>query len=564
MQTGPIPLVLGVTGHRDLRPQDVDALGARVGEVLADFRTRFPHSPLLLLSSLAEGADRLVARKVLETGGRLVVPLPMPPTDYSEDFHDPESKADFSNLLSAAESVFVVESIPGVSGGRTPLNREQRYALAGAYIARNCQVLIALWDGVDLERTGGTSEVVKFRLEGESTHYRVDRSLLDPPEAGPVYRLNTPRLGMTPPEGEPLALVKDYPRTADGQHETPASIYAEIFRLIDQFNADAIHHAETLGPERERSRGCLFSTEEFASLGPGLQAKVDRFAEADTLANLFRRRSKITLVLLLALIFGTAVSFQVYVLFRKEDMGLTHYWSARVYVTFLAAAVAWYFLAKRLDYRNKYLDYRALAEASRVQIFWQIAGLKDAVADQYLRKQRGVLEWIRDVLRTNQMLDDGPRPSAPTGPGQPTHALVRDRWVKDQESFFRSRVQTDAAWTRRIGRVSNFFLFLGIVFSIARIYFFPNTRVIVELVVIMSVPAIINGYARTMAISEQLNQYRRMEVLFTNARAALDRLERAGDDAKLDQMIGELGREALTENGDWVILHRERPLPTPV
>jgi hypothetical protein len=60
-QAGPLPLVIGVTGHRDLRSEDRETLAGRLREIIAELRVRYPHTPLILLSPLAEGADRLAA-----------------------------------------------------------------------------------------------------------------------------------------------------------------------------------------------------------------------------------------------------------------------------------------------------------------------------------------------------------------------------------------------------------------------------------------------------------------------------------------------------------------------
>lgn len=54
-------LVVGVTGHRELRNEDRDSLQAQVRSFFLDLRTRYPELPLVLLSPLAEGADSLVA-----------------------------------------------------------------------------------------------------------------------------------------------------------------------------------------------------------------------------------------------------------------------------------------------------------------------------------------------------------------------------------------------------------------------------------------------------------------------------------------------------------------------
>src|SRR5262249_60341112 len=83
---GALPFVIALGGHRDLRPEDVAALEARVREVLGELGRRLPDAPLLLLSSLAEGADRLGARVALALGIDLGAPLPLPRDDSDPDF----------------------------------------------------------------------------------------------------------------------------------------------------------------------------------------------------------------------------------------------------------------------------------------------------------------------------------------------------------------------------------------------------------------------------------------------------------------------------------------------
>jgi len=70
-------VLIGVTGHRDLRSEDEPALRAAVGGVLDGIARELPHSPLRLLTPLAEGSDRLVAEEALARGFGLIVPLLM-------------------------------------------------------------------------------------------------------------------------------------------------------------------------------------------------------------------------------------------------------------------------------------------------------------------------------------------------------------------------------------------------------------------------------------------------------------------------------------------------------
>ena len=73
-----IPLILGVTGHRDLRLEDREILASRIRDVIWELRRDYPETPLVLLSPLNEGADRLVAEVALapELGVRLIAVMP--------------------------------------------------------------------------------------------------------------------------------------------------------------------------------------------------------------------------------------------------------------------------------------------------------------------------------------------------------------------------------------------------------------------------------------------------------------------------------------------------------
>jgi hypothetical protein len=162
------PLVIGVTGHRDLRPEDVPRLEEVVGQVIKKLKEDSPNTPLVLLSALAEGADRLVAGVALALGARLIVPLPMPRQIYETDFSTAKSKGDYEKLLARAGHPIELPLLHGVTEAEIREQgpaRDCQYEQAGAFIVRQSHLLIALWDGKYRNLVGGTSRVVKFQLE---------------------------------------------------------------------------------------------------------------------------------------------------------------------------------------------------------------------------------------------------------------------------------------------------------------------------------------------------------------------------------------------------------------
>ena len=139
---------------------------------------RLKHTELRLsiLTSLAEGADRIVADVVNKiSGSRPEVVLPMPAADYEKTFEvpDPGSKPDpVSNSEAEAKpdpvgefrDILRRDPSPRVMGG-APATKEERhkaYFAAGKYIVDRCDVLIAVWNGEVKKGAGGTSDVIEY------------------------------------------------------------------------------------------------------------------------------------------------------------------------------------------------------------------------------------------------------------------------------------------------------------------------------------------------------------------------------------------------------------------
>ncbi|MBP8954401.1 MAG: hypothetical protein KBI47_18540 [Armatimonadetes bacterium] len=144
---------MGVTGHR--LTSQVDLLTAAIEVALDRIQGLFPGHGLRVCSPIAEGADRLVAQAVLERGGELIVPLPMPVDDYATDFETETSRAEFRTLLTRAAQVF--DPLPPVRAAR-PTSRPA----SGWWNIRMCSSP----SGMDSAHRGteGTAEIVAAAL----------------------------------------------------------------------------------------------------------------------------------------------------------------------------------------------------------------------------------------------------------------------------------------------------------------------------------------------------------------------------------------------------------------
>lgn len=163
--SSPARLRVGVTGHRlnKLAAEDHPRLERQVGGVLLALQQAVGSLPagsrerpkLQIISPLAEGADRMVAKAALEHGAELIVLLPLPRDDYATDFATAASRAEYFALLESAKQV--VEPQRRHAAERA---REIAYAAVGVEVVEASDILIAVWDGEEASGTGGTAEVV--------------------------------------------------------------------------------------------------------------------------------------------------------------------------------------------------------------------------------------------------------------------------------------------------------------------------------------------------------------------------------------------------------------------
>jgi len=606
-QFGPLPLVIGVTGHRDLRADDIAALESQVRKALEGLKTTYPSTPLLLLSPLAEGADRLVARVALTLGIRLIAPLPLRRTLYEEDF-GPEgsfSRAEFAELLERAGDWFELPVVAGTSEDdiRKPgPARDRQYAQVGGYVARHSQILVALWDGISRSLTGGTSQIIRFKLEGGDDIYGPKDSPLDAPDSGPVYHIVTPRMSNPTPAGTPFALVKRFPGDArDGAGADAA--FASVYASMEAFNRDAIEHERELAQLREQSQGWLYPGSEAAALSQRLRSLQQAFATADGLAI---HAQAATFGVLRQLFFAvglSALAFDVY----------AHLWpNFWVWAGYLAlVAFTWlkWFVTRRRAHQDKYQDYRALAEGLRVQFFWDLVGVEASVAASYLRKQRNELDWIRNAIRVWSLPQGKYQGELITGAVDALRRLrdVLRYWVASQADYYEraakqeeARRQRYRAWSRAcllasvgLGAVifgatllfdhvalppfarglRNWALMITgsdcekVVPWIARLIGPGCEKVRDWVVLVIGMTAVLgalcHNFSEKRAFEQHAKEYARLGEIFARAKRRLDVLIEGGDVPQARRLLRELGQEALTEHGDWVLLHRARPIEVP-
>lgn len=134
---------IAVSGHRGLN----DVTAHLIDQAMRDVLT--PEAPGLTgLSCLADGADQIFARVVLDLGGQIEVIIP------AEQYRDalPEhAHPEYDELLALAAEVH-----------RMPFRESspESHMVASEYMLDLANNLIAVWDGKPARAFGGTADVV--------------------------------------------------------------------------------------------------------------------------------------------------------------------------------------------------------------------------------------------------------------------------------------------------------------------------------------------------------------------------------------------------------------------
>jgi len=560
-------LCIGVTAHRDLRPSETEAIETQVESFFRGLEEDFPDLPLELLTPLADGGDQLAARVALRVGVPIVAVLPMEQAEYEKDFTDQQSLGRFRSLLGQAEQVISLPAAPG--NGAAPFNgdaRDIQYAQLGVFISNHCQVLLALWDGKIGNRLGGTGQVVDFHLTAVMPGFEADSSpasLLADNENDLVYHVvcSRSRANGEPADGlQPLQGAWFSSRDDRARGKTIPGDYRVLLERLQRFARDWRDKEVIV---ESNSSGLLGSAPRL-SLPSGSALTNCLFRAADGLAVHYQKRVHrgLRAVHLLAVLMG--LEFIVYAEFDGPV------YMVLVFLALFLAGVIVHLVGEKHEWHRKYLDYRALAEGLRVQLYWNLAGVVDSVSaefayDNFLQQQDVDLGWIRHVMRRASLFRvRGEQPDSRWVP------WVIAQWVGDstvagqgQLAYYARKEQENSIRYRRTSRLGTLSLWAGIGFALLLLLMgdegHAGTRqtLLIFMGVLPLVAGIWDAYSHKRAEKELIKQYAFMGRVFGKARKLLD------GNADVDfqrRVLQALGQAALDEGAEWLLMHRERPL----
>ncbi|MGA9854524.1 MAG: hypothetical protein WBR29_04535 [Gammaproteobacteria bacterium] len=571
---GPLPLVIGVTGHRDLALKDIPRIQESLDALFASLRRQYPLTPLRLLSPLAEGADRLVAKVALEHGAELVVPLPMHEAEYRKDF--PDTLSEFESLKAQASIVYTLPRPVEAANDDADLSGPRRdacYENVGLHVVKHSQLLVALWDGSPGTDRGGTAQIVEFALSRSwdtvsplhfSHYFTWDKV---------VWHLRVPRLNSH--SDQTTVTVSQYytavwrfsdERTRDVPFAAAGKVWPKLqfewLHSVEVFNKEAL----SLSPRRiQESMDALLPPSIYSKTIDPLERIVRVFAAADLISQKYQKTTYKLWKWIFVLAGGMILSFESYTHLWPHGLLLLAYPAA-----FITMTIAYSVLnRRRLD--DRFIDARVLAEALRVAIYWRLAGIRESIIDQYLGRHIAAIGWL-----PNSILGLLTLPPPDIEFAQREGLRIADQfWVDRQLSYYMRQSTRQGRRVKLYRRFAGSLYGLTLVFSVCvAIYGVIVTKpsflrdILISLMA--SGPAIAVlwiAYAEKQGWEKHVKEYARNAALFARAHKLIANSGISQAPATfpyVQKVLLELGKEAICENAEWAMLHRVKPPAIPI
>lgn len=510
-------LRIGVSGHRTVTAALPGLTGeiSKAVEYIAQKLAVSTDVPLTVVSSLAEGADRVVADEILRRDGALLeVVLPLPPDEYNADFETGESKADFSRLLARDGRYDLM---------RTATSREHAYELAGQAVVDRSDVMIIIWDGEPSRGQGGTAEIREYALRWRR----------------PVVLIHV--------TADEARLVTDQlPETAKGKLPLTAANKLGL----DRYNREPIAVRGDTEERGTRESGPLLA---LAGARPWLAGAVPMiehvyryYVRADQVAGKQQKRFRLMnrLLYIMAPLAVLIVAAQVVFAPGRRYLAWFEF-------GVLAVLTVLHLVARRADWHTRWISARYLAEQIRSQIFLGLTGIVTITATASGGQRDDSASWTERAA--TEVWLARPRFDPPADTSLLVEVL-NQYWINPQQEYHQA-TSDRYRWRSSMFALISVFLFsvstaaallhsLGIVGTAARPFKWWDFLAIA----IPAVAGSLSGYAAQRDYTRHAERSRLFAAFLDRA---LDRLLAARDLNGIQQATLAISRSMRDEATDW-------------
>lgn len=466
-----LPFIIGISGHRDVAHLQSESQSGTEGvkraikEALLYWKNQLnEHTPIWLMTGMAQGADLLAIAAVdeliaegYEQSKLKVVPcLPMPQVAFEMDFANSEERQHFQTLMSKySENTITLRSkLPqeryaaALVDSNYGNDRNSLYMNLAGFLARVCNVVICVWDGLDAQGSGGTTDVVKLKLGMDVSwpieEQFVSRALIQPESldrhfGGVIQHIPVDR---AKPSSQP-SLVENLLKTTSGieHNDYPCFVSStlstetesicqrgqsqEIKSLVDQL---ASYNSDIQADIREDIGEYLH---------PELTDSAQQFNVADRFAIQFQSAYRKRMV---AFFTASLLGLGGYELVGNY-LGLPLGIGLTVLILFATLfCVVMVKSSKKRQWKRRYQVARGVAESLRTRGFLNMAAIEPDNHPLIQRRYKHnfpIFEQAITIAELEWWKYDKPRDDQ----------NVRDNWLNDQKDFLAKRLKKESLFT---------------------------------------------------------------------------------------------------------------------
>ncbi|MEP7257331.1 MAG: hypothetical protein ABI687_03065 [Flavitalea sp.] len=542
-----IPITVGIIGHLDAIITDEHQ--QLIETLFEDLQREYPNSPVSLFSQLAKGADTVIAELFLKLKERhnrnyhLFVPLPFQKEKFSSVFNH-EEKAKFDSLISRSARSFILEQEENLSDN-------ELYRSGGQFVSDSSVILIAIWDNECNEKRGGTADIVKYKVEGTFEKDNVG-NIFD--IKGALLSLSCNRISdikakkITYPDTPLLVLIKQN---------------ASIRKALEKIESLNFSYKSVGKSVLIASANYLYPLEK--PLNKISESLKEYYAIIDSQAIASQRKSNSATKILFIIGFLIISSFECY---KHHLPGPEIFSNLSVLILTIILIISAY-LIFQFSHRKKihasFLENRILAEALRIQFFWDLSHLRKSVSKYILRIHSAEFSWIRHIiLALNGVTFD-------YGDNNQRREEVKNFWLINQYDYFRNKIDSAERMEKILLRLSGISFWIAALLIFSLLFFEHSIEehhlkdiVIVVIGIFFGLFALARGYVYKKGYEQTINQYSLMKDIYF---ATLQKIAEIENDDSLpdpikNEKINELyylaGKEALIEHGNWFLVFKDR------
>ncbi|MDX2423285.1 MAG: hypothetical protein QNK43_11475 [Amphritea sp.] len=434
--TKKLPLLIGITGHRDAVVCDEqgghappEKLIEKIKDALEKWRKEVGEdTPIWLLTGMAKGPDLLAIQAIeslmeeksewssLNTD---VIPvLPMPAEHFIKDFapDDKQSQICYEFYLKKYQHNLIVVT-PELSDEECHFAyhdmeygtlRNTLYLNQGAFLSRYCNVLLAAWDGCDSSSKGGTADVVKMKCGlTPALQSRLHPSLrsisrFDGQNGGVVHHIYVDRQRQH--DGE--LITANFQQWQSGKTETATSIYichggkpSAPVPLSQSLRQEFSALIEQIRHFNSRRAPAPPKIDNVITKGLGRAAGI--FAEADLAAITAQKRYRRQLICFIGVAFFALMAYELVSNLLNTFVGTALTFAILALVTLAAVLIHW---SKKARYKWHYQLNRMVAEALRLRCFLNLGGVRPSHKPIMPRRYRATFPIVTQAIHTGELI----------------------------------------------------------------------------------------------------------------------------------------------------------------